>query len=447
MFKLRPYQQKTVDRTRQSFIDGYKAPVIVSPAGSGKSVILANIIKSATDKKNQVLFIVHRFELLMQIKDTLIRSGVNMNYVEMKMILTVVNKLDDVTKPKLIVVDESHHVLANSYIEVFEYFKDVPLIGFTASPIRLSGAGLGDVNDIMIEEVTVKELIENNYLAPYRYYAPKLIDTNELNIGSVNDFSNVSIDDSMDKNKIYGDAVKHYKKLANGEQAIVYAHSVESSIQAAEVFNDNGIVSAHIDGTTPKEKRDNIIQCFRDGEITVLSNIGIIGEGLDFPNCSTIIMLRPTESLSLFIQQSMRGMRYKEGKTSIIIDHVDNVSRHGLPDDDRVWSLDSVKKSESENEVMIKECENCYAVYTPEYLVCPMCGHKPVIKEAESYEIDEDAELEEVTESPLMLNFDNVLDGKTADDCKNMKELHELTKAKGFKPGYAYVQGKRLGFI
>src|SRR5699024_341627 len=370
--------------------------------------------------------------------------NVNLDYVHFGMVQTIVRRLDKIQKPNLIIVDENHHSLAKSYKKIFDYFNDVPLLGFTATPIRLNGSGLGDVNDILIEEVDAKWLIENNYLSPYKYYAPKLIDTESLKLNSMREFSSTSIDRAMNENKIYGDVIDHYKQLANGEQAIAYCHNVESSKHAADEFNQAGINAAHIDGKTPKTERDSIINRFRKGEVKVISNVDIIGEGFDVPDCSTVIMLRPTQSLSLYIQQSMRGMRYRPGKQSIIIDHVDNVRRHGLPDAERQWSLKGIKKEESESEVSIKECENCFAVYPPKYLVCPMCGHKPEVKEQKDYEVDESAELEEVNE---IESEEVVLDFREPSDCKNMKELAELAKNRGYKKGWIYYQGKARGFI
>src|SRR5699024_9074017 len=131
-----------------------------------------------------------------------------------------------------------------------------------------------------------------------------------------------------------------------------------ASKDVANEFTNAGYSAAHIDGKTPKLERDSIIEGFRTGKVNILTNCDIVGEGFDVPECSVVIMLRPTQSLSLYIQQSMRGMRYRPNKTSIIIDHVDNVRRHGLPDEDREWSLSGSKKTESESEVKIKECLN-----------------------------------------------------------------------------------------
>jgi superfamily II DNA or RNA helicase len=441
--KLRPYQNNLIEKTKQAILDGYKAPCIVSPAGSGKTVVLAKIIKGASFKKNHTLFLVHRKEIIDQVRETLIDMGVDMNYVELGMVQTIVRRLDNTKQPAMIVVDESHHIVSNSYKKIVKHFNDALVISFTATPIRLGGSGLGDVNDILIEEVSVKWLIENEYLAPYKYYAPKLIDTEILKLNNMKEFSSTSIDKAINENKIYGDVIKHYKQLASGEQAIVYCHSVEASQQVAAEFKASGIDARHIDGKTNKDERDEVITEFRKGNIKIITNVDLIGEGVNMPDCSTVIMLRPTQSLSLFIQQSMRGMRYRPDKTSIIIDHVDNVRRHGLPDMEREWSLEGKKQTKGKAEVPIRECTNCFAVYPPDEKACPECGHVPEVKEQKGYEVDEAAEVEEVDESELEVT----LDFRKPEDCKSMKELYELAKNRSYKPGWAYYQGKRLGFI
>ena len=144
----------------------------------------------------------------------------------------------------------------------------------------------------------------------------------------------------MAENKtIYGDMIRHYMQLAPGEKAICYCHSVEASMDAAREFRDHGISAVHIDAKTPAFERKQIINDFRAGKVQILTNVDIIGEGFDVPDCSTVILLRPTRSLSLYIQQCMRSMRYQPGKTAKIIDHVGNVHWHGLPDQERVWGL------------------------------------------------------------------------------------------------------------
>lgn len=432
-----------MDRTRKAYIQGFKSPCVVAPCGAGKSVIISDITRMTTDKGNRVLFLVHRKELIDQIQNTFQKNEVNMSLVEFGMVQTIVRRLEKTVKPSLIITDESHHGLAASYRKIYDYFNDVLRLGFTATPIRLNGSGLGDINDILIEEVNAEWLIENNFLSPYKYYAPKLIDTSLLKLNSLHEFSTNSIDKAMDGKTIYGDIVKHYQELATGEQAICYCHSIEASKMAKQEFLVQGIVAEHIDAQTPKTERDEIIKKFRNKEIQVLTNVDLIGEGFDVPDCSTVIMLRPTQSLSLYIQQSMRGMRYKPGKTSIIIDHVDNVRRFGLPDQKRHWSLNTKKKDSKETEVKIKQCESCFAVYPSDLKECPECGYKPEVKHVNEYEMDKSAKLEEITKEDIHI----VLDFRDPSDCNNMGELFELAKHRGYKRGWAYHQGKLLGFI
>lgn len=432
-----------MDRTRESYLKGYKAPCVVAPCGAGKSVIISDIARMTTEKGNRVLFLVHRRELVEQIRGTFKWNNVNLDLVHFGMVQTVVRRLDRIERPDLIITDENHHALASTYRKIYDHFHDVLRLGFTATPIRLNGDGLGDVNDILIEEVDAEWLIENGYLSPYRYYAPKLIDTEALKLNSMREFSNKSIEDAMsDRKKIFGDAVQHYRKLAEGEQAIAYCHSVEASRELADEFRNHGITAQHLDATTPKVERDDIIQKFRDRQIQVLSNVDLIGEGFDVPDCSTVIMLRPTQSLSLYIQQSMRGMRYRPGKTSIIIDHVGNVNTHGLPDMKREWSLDKRDKSKKQekSEITVKQCLNCFMTVPTGTNECPGCGHGFEIQERE-IEVDPDAELEEVTKDMI------ILDLTRPEDCENMSELYAMAKRKGYKPGWAYHQGKRLGLL
>ena len=140
MFKLHDYQQTLVNRTRQSYLDGFKSPCVVAPCGAGKSVIISEIARMTTGKGNRVLFLVHRRELIDQIKGTFERNQVNMDLVTFGMVQTIVKRLDRTPKPALIITDENHHGLAASYRKIYDYFEDVPKLGFTATPIRLNGS-------------------------------------------------------------------------------------------------------------------------------------------------------------------------------------------------------------------------------------------------------------------------------------------------------------------
>lgn len=394
-----------------------------------------------TRNKNNVLFLVHRKELIDQIRNTLTMNDVDMTFVNLGMVQTVVRRLEKTSEPALIIIDESHHVLANSYKKIINHFSNAKVVGFTATPVRINGGGLGDINDILIEKVNVKWLIEKQFLAPYKYFAPEIVQTETLDIKRTGEFDMTGLDDQFNKKMIWGDVIKHYQKLANGEQAILYASSIYQSEKMAASFNAVGIPSAHIDGKTPKPIRDDIIKRFREGEIKVLCNLDLIGEGFDVPDCSTVIMLRPTQSLSLYIQQSMRGMRYKEGKTAIIIDHVGNVKRFGLPDMERTWSLAPRKGSNATKaEAPVKICKDCFMTVSQTAKKCEHCGHEFKV-EVKAIQIDEGAELQEITEAVFKVNYSSPA------ECKNMKELYEYAKEHNYKTGWAFHQGKARGFI
>ncbi|PSA25027.1 DEAD/DEAH box helicase [Listeria monocytogenes] len=409
--------------------------------GAGKSVILSEIIRMTTHNKNNVLFLVHRKELIDQIRNTLTMNDVDMNFVNLGMVQTVVRRLEKTSEPALIIIDESHHVLANSYKKIINHFSNAKVVGFTATPVRINGGGLGDINDMLIEKVNVKWLIENQFLSPYKYFAPEVIQTSNLDIKRTGEYDITQLDDQFNQRKVWGDVIKHYQKLADGQQAILYASSLYQSQKMAASFEQVGITAAHIDGKTPKAERDHIIQQFRNGEIKVLCNLDLIGEGFDVPDCSTVIMLRPTQSLSLYIQQSMRGMRYRPEKTSIIIDHVGNVSRFGLPDMERTWTLEPKKGSNSKKaEAPVKICPDCFMTVLSSNKQCEHCGHEFKV-EAKPIQIDDAAELQEITEPIFQVDY------SSPNDCKNMKELYEYAKQHNYKRGWAYHQGKVRGFI
>lgn len=373
--KLRDYQIKLINDIRSSLRRGNRAVVAVLGCGGGKSVIQADIAKCAADKGNRVLFLVHRRELCNQITGTFTSQGVNMEQCSVCMVQTVSRRLTNIPKPDIIITDEAHHSTSNTYRKIYNFFPNAVRLGFTATPIRLDRGGLGEVYSDMITSVSTGWLIDNRYLAPYRYYSVKLADTSGLHI-SAGEYKQDEVSQLMQNKEIYGETVKQWEKLAKNQKTIAYCASVEASEETAEEFRLSGYAAESLDGRTSAEKRREIMDRFRKGDITVLCNCELFGEGLDVPDCECVILLRPTQSLTLFIQQSMRSMRYLLGKTATIIDHVGNCYQHGLPDDDRKWSLEP--KHKQENTVKIRECKQCYAIYPPTLAKCPYCGAEAI---------------------------------------------------------------------
>ncbi len=443
---LREYQKELIDEVKQAYRDGKQAPCIVLPCGGGKSIIVAEIAKRTTQKGNRVLFLVHRKELCEQIFRTFKDWGVNMSLCKIGMVQTVSRQLKKIKTPALIITDENHHSRAASYKKIYETFPSARRVGVTATPVRLDGSGLADVNDDLVIGVDAKWLIDNKFLAPYDYYAPSMIDLTDVKT-TRGDYDSKGAERVMLKKAVFGDVIKNYNKFAKGKQAICYCTTIRHSLAMEQAFNNAGIDARHIDGSTPKAEREKIIEMFRNRQIDILCNVDLISEGFDVPDCECVILLRPTKSLTLYIQQSMRCMRYKKDKRAIIIDHVGNYARFGLPDEHREWKLDAKKKKTRKTEqsdFKIKSCTRCFKVFssfnsdgTP-VRICPFCGFE-LVKDTQQKIEEVQAVLHKV--EGFVLNYES------PDDCSSYQELLAYASRKGYKRGWAYYQAKRRGMI
>lgn len=423
--ELREYQKKLIDDIRQSISKGNKAIVSVLGCGGGKSIIQGAIAASANKKGNRALFLVHRRELCEQIRETFIGCGIDTELTDICMVQTVSRHLDNIKEPKIIITDEAHHSTANTYKRVYDYFPNALLLGFTATPCRLNQGGLGEVYSDLITSVSTKWLIDNHFLAPYKYYSMPMINRKELRIRS----GEYIVSGLLENKHIYGETVKQYEKLAKGKKAIAYCSSVKAAKETAEQFQEAGYPVAELDGTTNKEARKKIMQAFRDGIISILCNCDLFGEGLDVPDCECVILLRPTKSLNLYIQQSMRSMRYLPGKTAIIIDHVGNCYEHGLPDDTREWTLEPKKKQEKT--VKIRECKSCFAAFSPKLERCPYCGAEVIHEVRTENRKTIDVDLVEMKRQEKIKNT-----RLSEAELKTWDEVREFQKLKKYKFGF-----------
>jgi superfamily II DNA or RNA helicase len=225
---------------------------------------------------------------------------------------------------------------------VLDYY-DTFVCGFTATPIRLDGKPLGDIYDTLVQEVSVKWLIEHQRLAPYEYYAPAVVETENLR-KHAGDYVIADMERLMCERAIYSDVLKTWERLGQGQKTIAYCVSVKHAEKTAEMFRHAGYPAVAIDGSTPDKKREEIMAQFRAGAIQILCNVGIISEGISIDDVCCCLLLRPTDSHALYWQQAMRCMRYQPNKTAIIIDCVGNYTRNPLPDADVTWSLNQPLK-------------------------------------------------------------------------------------------------------
>lgn len=435
---LRDYQQKSINDIRDQFNAGRRKICFVAPCGSGKTVIYAYMASEAASRGYKSLFVVHRRELLSQAAKTIIEH----KNINIGMAQTLSRQINSIDQPDIIIIDEAHHATARTWRNLIDAFPNAYIVGLTATPARLGGQGLGDIFDSLVIGPTAKELIQAGHLAPYKYYAPPIVaDFKNVKI-KLGDYDQKEISIIMDKPAIIGDAIQHYQRLANGKRAIVYCASREHSRNVVDAFRAVGINALHIDGETPSSDREQAVNDFKQGRLQIISNVDLFGEGLDCPGCEAVILLRPTQSLTLFIQQSMRGMRPDKNnpfKTCIILDHVGNAFRHGLPDQDREWSLEGVKKRKKSEESMvnIRQCFQCYSVHGPAD-ICPYCGY---VYPVTVRQLEEQAgELRELTDFEKKTNRMEVGRARTAE------EIERIAKERNYKPGWVWYQKKLKGF-
>lgn len=437
---LRDYQQDLYQKTVQAFRDGYRRPLVVAPCGAGKSYLFAEMIRNT---RGEVLVLTHRRELKQQ-HEALFRD-LNITNARVSMVLTEANRLGQHPKPALIVTDEAHLSRSNSWVKVLEFY-DTFTVGFSATPCRLDGKPLGDVYDILIEGVDVKWLIDHHRLAPFEYYAPTLVDVSGLRVVR-GDYITSDLEQLMNERAIYGDVVSSYERLAPGELAIAYCVSVNHARCTADAFCAAGIRAAALSAETPVHERERIMGDFRAGHIRVLCNVGIVSEGISIDAVSCCMLLRPTESVALGVQQMMRCMRYQPGKTAKILDFVGNYTRIGVPDTPRCWSLDKpMQKRRAINEngdFYIRSCPECFMTFQTAP-VCPFCGHVYPLHPRE-IQAHRDIELtrisiEEATRIELLKKQSRVEQGRA----QSFEDLIRLGRARGYKnPAYWAAQVMR----
>ena len=345
--KLRADQMTLVECVFQNIKEDN---LVVSPSGSGKSYILAYLEKLLTEQGYLVYVYAPTIEVREQLDELMKANGSNN---KTKGVIEDINSDND--EPDYLLIDEAHHSEADTYQLLFDKYPKAIKIGFSATPERLDGKGLDNSYQNIIIGKSVRELIDNHVLSDYRYYAPSTseglqysVSSKYLKVRGETFFKAVKKDSSYQK-KIYADILKTWLEKVENKQTILFAPSIAMSKKFAKEFNQNGIKAEHIDGKMKKADRKETLEAFRKGEIKVICNVDLISEGFDMSDADCVILTRPTESLAMFMQQAFRAMRYREGKTAIILDHANNIALHGEIDQIFDWRLEG-KNTRGENE-------------------------------------------------------------------------------------------------
>ncbi len=422
MLILRPYQENLKSQVLASWDTGHKNVMMVLPTGGGKTKLFCSLTIdmaiSASDKLPTAI-LVHRKELVQQISLTLAEEEIVHNIIAPRpVILGIVGahrrvlrrQFYDYNAPitvvsvdtlnarilkhekwaksiRLWITDEAAHLLRNNkWGRAVQYFPNAIGLGVTATPQRLDKRGLGrhadGVFDTMVEGPTSRWLIDNGFLCKYKIAIPQGDYNKYLRKASEgSDYSKEAMVEASLKSRIVGDVVLNYEKFAKGKQAILFASDIATGKRMEESFKKAGISAKLLTGNSDDKERLDAMLDYREKKIQVLLNVDLFDEGLDVPGIECVIHARPTMSLSKYLQMIGRGLRPIEGKTHlIIIDHVGNVNKHGLPDAKRKWTLDRIVKKRDPTNFM-RTCSNieCNAPYDRTLTECPWCGTQAII--------------------------------------------------------------------
>lgn len=436
----RPHQLATIDAIRERIREGHKRILVAMPTGGGKTLTAVWMLIGALARGNRSLFVAHRLELIDQTVATFARLGM--------LRVGVIRAQDPRTDPtqpiqvasiqtlarrkapsdvKIVFIDEAHRSCSTSYVKhLFDQYPEAIFIGLTATPIRADGKPLGKWWTAMVQETAYSKLIDECYLvAPLVYSTPVLPDLSTVRTVA-GDYSSEDLEAAVNRRALIGNLLAEWLRHCSELRTVAFAVSVAHSQSIVAQFAEAGVTAEHLDGTTPERDRRAILRRLAEGHTRVVSNCGVLCEGWDLPACKGMLLARPTKSLGLYMQMAGRILRPFEGVQPIILDHGGNVDRHGLPHEDREWSLDD--KPKRTGALPTKACPHCFSYVPAAAGICPHCGH--VFPAASSPPVP----TEPLTHVELELrNADVGREGEDRFDA--FRELAKEAERKRWKPG------------
>lgn len=412
--QLRPYQLAVLPKLRALFASGIRSVMLESPVGSGKTVISANFVSSAVLKGSRVAFFAHRRELINQTYSKLREAGVTDLAVMMasdkrqnedaQVQVWSVDTFRARHKPDMparwpsfdiLVIDEAHRSCSNTYRAIIAYYREcgAMVLGLSATPVRTDGRGLGDLYQHLEVVAKPSVLIRDGFIVEPTVYSTGRPDLSGIK-KTGGDYNSAQLEERVSDRKLVGAIVPHWRKHADNVKTIVFAAGINHSRMIVDEFKSAGIVAEHVDANTPTLERDDIFARLESGRLTVVSNCDVTTEGWDMPSVKCAILARPTASTRVFVQQVGRVMRPFLGQKPVILDHAGNCFYHGLPQEDRDYSLTN-SKPPKEKRTRVRMCPECGAVMLPTTPVCESCGFE-FQRDTKPLEHDRRGELVEV---------------------------------------------------
>jgi superfamily II DNA or RNA helicase len=434
---LRDYQTDAIRRTIEALPN---KPILVSPTGSGKTVMVTELVKQID---RPTLWIAHRKELIEQAAASLVRHGLSVGIVmssydpfplaqvQVASIQTLIRR--DPPPANLIVVDEAHHCRADSYRDILDKYPDADLVGLTATPFRLDGAGLGDVGfGEIILAAWPDELCDAGFLHRPRVWALTMPNLRGVKI-TAGDYNVGQLAERVNDPKLMADIVDEWQKHAAGRRTVCFAVDIEHSKSIVAAFQAAGIPAEHLDGRTSRDERESILNRLRTGETNIVSNCMVLTEGWDLPALECAIIARPTASLNLHLQMLGRIMRACEGKAgATVLDLAGNHHVHGLVTRRLNYTLASGVNVGSSEPLGLRRCRNCGLFFETNRYTCPECGWVPTAEETKRQVLD-------ITGDSELTEFDD----RSYDYRRQAWDAFEAEReAADYKPGWSYYRFK-----
>jgi superfamily II DNA or RNA helicase len=444
--KLRDYQETAIEKLKLSLGRGRKRPVVQAPTGAGKTVIAAAIVNMARDKGKRVIFAVPALSLIDQTVERFIQNGIyDVGVMQGQHELTDARKpvqvcsvqtlaRREIPKSDLVLVDECHVMfkLYDDWMNRPEW-QDVPFIGLTATPWSKGMGAKGRWDDLIIG-TTTKELIDRRVLSGFRVFAPAHPDLTGVKTVA-GDYDLKQLGDAMDRKPLVADIVTTWLEKAEGRSTICFAVNRVHAKNIQTQFLDSGVKAAYMDAFSNLEERADIVRQFKDGDVQVICNVGVLTTGFD-ADVRCIILARPTKSEILYTQMIGRGLRQADGKDHcLILDHSDTTLRLGFVTDLGTDKLHNGKKEKGttpeKKEPLPKECPQCAFVRPAKVRECPSCGF--VADKKNEIHCDE-GELYEITNGKKM----KITDYDSHQKQQFYSELILHAHLRAYKAGWAY---------
>lgn len=453
---LRPYQERAVVEILACLERGIRGTLYTLPTAGGKTVIFSEVISDVARMGWDVAVLVHRRELLHQSSRMLTRAGIGHGIiapghpmtdepVQVASIDTVGARMDRLRdrlqRFRLAVLDEAHHLPAAKWAGAVREMTGAQLLGVTATPFRTDGKGLGEFFNVALRGPSIRRLIDQGFLSDFAVFAPP----NQVNLQGVRkrggDYVAGEVARVVDTDDLTQQAVREYARICPGEPAIAFCATVAHAQHVAAAFTRAGWLARSVDGRMATGDRDRAIQDLAEGRIQVLTSCEIISEGTDVPIVSAAILLRPTASTVLYLQQVGRVLRINPGKErAYILDLVGNVGRHGMPDAERQWDLKGGLRGLERAVEGTRRCGSCWHVCAMGPARCPACGTPyPAARTAPPRPA---AGLHLLTDAQIArMQHRNLLDlARTEHD------LRRIAAVRGYKPAWvSYVMRERRG--